>query len=160
MPSLIFANSGAVSGAARRKLAASLLALSIVVSLSGCATSPSGPDAPLFARMGGMPTINKVVGETIDAMVADPKTRRSFDGIKLPTLKESIAQQFCVLAGGPCKYEGEVMRKAHKGLNITDSEFDLMVAALRTSLDRYVGEREKNELLRLLAPMKRDVVGV
>jgi hemoglobin len=143
-----------------RRARAGLLAAAIGFSLAGCATAPAGQEATLFTRMGGMPTINKVVGETIDAVVADPKTKRSFEGIKLPTLKESIAQQFCVLAGGPCKYEGEVMRKAHKGLNITDSEFDLMVAALRTSLDRYVGEREKNELLRLLAPMKRDVVGV
>lgn len=143
-----------------RRLAARLLAVAISLLLAACAGAPAGPDTTLFTRMGGMPTINKVVGETIDAMVADPKTKRSFDGIKLPTLKDSIAQQFCVLAGGPCKYEGEAMRKAHKGLNITDSEFDLMVAALRTSLDRYVGEREKNELLRLLAPMKRDVVGV
>jgi hemoglobin len=154
MPWLTFANSFL------RCSKAGLLAAVIGLSLAGCAGTPSGQDTTLFTRMGGMPTINKVVGETIDAVAADPKTKRSFEGIKLPALKESIAQQFCVLAAGPCKYEGEVMRKAHKGLNITDSEFDLMVAALRASLDRYVGEREKNELLRLLAPMKRDVVGV
>lgn len=128
--------------------------------LAACASPPGGPEATLYTRMGGMPVITQVVGETIDAVVADPRTKRSFDGIKLPALKESIAKQICVLAAGPCKYEGEVMRKAHKGLNITDSEFDLMVAVLRESLNRHVGEREKNELLRLLAPMKRDVVGV
>ena len=137
-----------------------LFAACLLLALTACTTPPGGAQASLYQRLGGMPVITQVVDETIDVVVADPKTRRSFEGIKIPALKESIAKQFCVLAGGPCKYEGEVMRKAHKGLEITDSEFDLMVAALRTALDHHVGEREKNELLRLLAPMKRDVVGV
>jgi len=140
--------------------AARLIAAMLLVALAGCATPPGGARATLYERMGGMPVINQVVNETIDAVLADPKTRRSFKDIKIPPLKENITKQVCVLAGGPCKYDGAVMRKAHKGLEITDSEFDLMVAALRESLDRHVGEREKNELLRLLAPMKRDVVGV
>jgi hemoglobin len=135
------------------------MSLACAALLTACATPPAA-DPTLYQRMGGLPTITKVVDETIDAVLADPKTNRSFKDIKIPPLKENIVKQLCVLAGGPCKYEGEAMRKAHKGLSITDSEFDLMVAALRVSLDRHVGEREKNELLRLLAPMKRDVVGV
>lgn len=134
-------------------------AAAIAFALAACAAPPVAHDATLFTRLGGLPTLQAVVDETLDAMVADPRTRRSFEGIKMPALKQSVALQLCVLAAGPCKYEGEAMRKAHKGLAITDSEFDLMVAALRTSLDRHVGTREKNELLRLLAPMKRDVVG-
>lgn len=124
----------------------------------GCAVNPSLENS-LFQRIGGMPVIEAVVAETIDAVVADPKTRRTFEGIKLPALKQSVAAQFCVLAGGACKYEGENMKKAHTGLKITDTEFDVMVGALRTALQRRVGEREKNEMLRLLAPMKRDIVG-
>lgn len=128
--------------------------------MAGCATGASAPQGSLFTRLGGMPAIEAVVGDTIDAVVADARTRRSFDGIKLPALKASIAQQFCVLAGGPCRYEGEPsMAKAHRGLKVTDAEFDLMVAALRVALDARVGTAEKNELLRLLAPMKRDIVG-
>jgi hemoglobin len=51
------------------------------------------------------------------------------------------------------------MRESHKGLRITNAEFDLLVQFLRDALDRNkVGESEKNELLRLLAPMKRDIV--
>ena len=138
------------------KHAAAVACLAIA---AGCAGPPT-TDPSLYQRMGGLPVITKVVDETIDAVVTDSKTKRSFDGIKISPLKENIVKQVCLLAGGPCKYEGENMRKAHKGLNITDSEFDLLVAALRDSLNRHVGEREKNELLRLLAPMKRDVVGV
>jgi hemoglobin len=50
------------------------------------------------------------------------------------------------------------MKESHAGLNITEAEFYLTVQFLRDALDARVGEREKNELLRLLAPMKRDIV--
>ncbi len=134
------------------------MALLLALMVLGCAASPAD-DSSLFRRIGGMPVIDAVVAETIDAVAADPKTRRTFEGIKLAALKQNIAAQFCVLAGGGCKYEGENMKRAHTGLKITDTEFDAMVGALRTALQRRVGEREKNEMLRLLAPMKRDVVG-
>ncbi len=65
----------------------------------------------------------------------------------------------CSLAGGGCKYSGDDVKTVHAGLNIRQGEFYAMVEALRAALDANgVGEREKNELLRLLAPIKRDVV--
>ena len=51
------------------------------------------------------------------------------------------------------------MHLAHGGLKITEREFNSIVECLRSVLNRHgIGEREKNELLRLLAPMKRDIV--
>ena len=140
------------------RLCAAICAGLVASLMPGCvAITPV--DASLFTRMGGMPVIAAVVDETMDAVAADPKTRRTFEGIKLGAVKRSVASQVCALAGGDCKYEGESMKKAHTGLRITDTEFDVMVGALRDALHRRVGEREKNELLRLLAPMKRDIVG-
>jgi hemoglobin len=49
----------------------------------------------------------------------------------------------------------------HAGHQISEAEFYGMVEILRDSLRRHdVGLRERNELLALLAPMKRDVVDV
>ncbi len=112
----------------------------------------------LFERIGGLPVLNIVVSETIDQSVNDPKIKRSFDGIKLSTLKQSVVDQLCVLTGGSCVYEGETMQNSHRDLKITTAEFELFVEAFRTSLNKHVGEREKNELLKILAPMKRDIV--
>ena len=128
----------------------------VLLVLAGCAGIP--PDATLYQRLGGEAVLKAVVDETIDSVAADPRTRRSFQGIKLVTVKQSIVSQLCVVSKGPCKYEGETMQNAHRDAKITDAEFDLMVATLRESLDRHVGTREKNELLKLLAPMKRDIV--
>jgi hemoglobin len=84
---------------------------------------------------------------------------QSFDGVNLKKLETKIVQQICALAGGGCTYTGDDMKLAHQGLHIGQREFYALVEALRVALDdNGVGEREKNELLRLLAPMKRDVV--
>jgi hemoglobin len=135
------------------------VALPLAVLIIGCAGFPAGGGGSLYSRLGGLTQIEMIVDETVNQAAADPRTRRTFEGIKLPTLKQNVSAQVCVLSGGPCKYEGEAMRKAHGGLKITDTEFDVFVGSMRAVLVRRVGEREKNELLRLLAPMKREVVG-
>lgn len=127
--------------------------------LAACAAAPTTP-LTLYERLGGAKQVDAVVGRLIDRSAADPRTRRSFDGIKLKALKESLAQQICAVSGGGCRYEGETMARAHAELKITASEFDAMVGLLREELDSAgTDPGAKNELLRLLAPMKRDVVG-
>lgn len=109
--------------------------------------------------MGGAPVIEAVVADTIDTLAASPEGKRSFEQVNLKRVKRLVAEQFCALADGPCTYNGDDMRVAHGGLEITEREFNAIVEVLRDALDKQgVGEREKNELLRLLAPMKRDIV--
>ncbi len=113
----------------------------------------------LYQRLGGAPVVSKVVEETLAAVARDARVNQSFDKIDLKKLNQKIVEQVCMLADGGCKYTGDDMKKVHAGLDITEHGFYAMVAALRVALDSNgVGEREKNELLRLLAPMKRDVV--
>lgn len=115
-------------------------------------------DSTLFKRLGGMPVIELVVDEFIDQVATAPKTKRSFEGIKLPALKESVSLHLCHLTGGGCQYEGETMENAHHDAEITEAEFEAFVEMFRTVLNRHVGTREKNELLKILAPMKRQIV--
>ena len=126
--------------------------------LAACATPPS--QAPsLYTRMGGEPVVRRVVDEVIDRSAADPRTARSFKDTKIARVKEKLREQICDIAGGGCTYTGDPMREVHKGLHNTDAEFASMVQFLREALGHAgVGEREKNELLRLLAPMKKDIV--
>lgn len=113
----------------------------------------------LYQRLGGAPVVSKVVEETVEAIARDARINQSFDKVDRKKLNQKIVEQICALAGGGCKYTGDDMKKVHAGLDITEHGFYAMVAALRIALDgNGVGEREKNELLRLLAPMKRDVV--
>ncbi len=116
-------------------------------------------EASLYARLGGGAVMSRVVEQTVARVAADPAVNQSFDQVNLQKLDEKIVAQICALAGGGCAYSGDEMKAAHAGHNIAEREFYALVEAMRDALDANgVGEREKNELLRLLAPMKRDIV--
>lgn len=135
-----------------------VVALAAAVLLPGCAGSPTNPPT-LYSRLGGAPVVKRFVDETIERAAVDARTRRSFQGVKLRHVEDMIAEQICELAGGGCKYSGDPMDKVHKGLKNTAAEMDVLVQFLREACDHAgVGIAEKNELLRLLAPMKRDIV--
>lgn len=143
----------------RHRAASSLSALVLAAGLVACAAEPATPPT-LYTRLGGAPQVDALVSRLIDRAATDPRTRRSFDGIKLKALKDSLAEQICSVSGGGCRYEGETMARSHAELQIVASEFDAMVSILREELDRGGADpAAKNELLRLLAPMKRDIVG-
>ena len=130
--------------------------LAVCLTLAACA---SPPESSLYARLGGQPVVSAAVQRTIERAARDPRTMRSFDGIKLVTLEASITQQICSISGGGCRYEGDTMEKVHHELHIRAGEFDALVDILREEFDAaHVDPGAKNELLKLLAPMKRDIV--
>lgn len=116
-------------------------------------------DTPLYSRLGGETVVTQVVNQTVDTVAQDPQVNQSFDKVNLKRVKTKLVEQICSLTGGGCEYTGDEMKLVHKGLKITEREFYALVEALREALnDNGVGEREKNELLAILAPMKRLVV--
>lgn len=139
----------------RRQL--SLALPTLVLLLTACANAPTAP--PLYQQLGGVEGIEAVSGAMIQRMSTDPRTKRTFDGINLRTLSASLAAHLCKVADGPCVYEGETMRNAHADLGLGGSEFETVVQILRDELDRAgVNQGAKNELLRRLAPSRRDIV--
>jgi hemoglobin len=134
-----------------------LMAITVFL-CAGCMAQPK-PEATLFERIGGLPMLSRLSNQTLDIVSKDPRTSRSFDGVKMKTLKESVTNFLCVKTGGNCVYEGETMKKSHADLHNTVAEFEIMVDVLRDRMDvNGVGTKEKNELLRILAPMKYDIV--
>lgn len=113
----------------------------------------------LYERMGGADVVAAISNELIDETSADPKLKRSFDGVNIPRVKTMLIEQICTLTKGPCSYTGDTMVDVHAGLDITEAEMHGMVEILRRVMIRHgIGLGERNELLALLAPMKRDVV--
>jgi len=130
----------------------------IVLLAIGC-VAQTKPEATLYQRIGGLPMLTRISNQTLDVVSKDPQTSRSFEGVKMKALKESLANFLCIKTGGDCVYEGETMKNSHADLHITTAEFERMVDVLRERLDvNGVATKEKNELLKILAPMKRDVV--
>lgn len=116
----------------------------------------------LYERIGGKEKLAKVLDSFIANAQADAKVKRIFAKLspeRLDEMKSLMADQICVLAGGPCEYKGKDMKEAHAKLRIKEAEWDAFINDFTLALDEQeVGEDEKNELIVLLAPMKEDIV--
>ena len=134
-----------------------LILSSALLVLAACSTAPEAQ--PLYVRLGGVAGIDAITTQMVQRMATDPRTRRTFDGINLKTLRASLSAYLCKVADGPCEYVGETMYKSHADLGIRGSEFDVVVQMLRDELDHAkVSTQTKNELLSRLAPTRRDIV--
>jgi hemoglobin len=145
-----FLPGSSMTGVTYRALVAALLMLVGAVSAA---------PVRLYERLGGASGVDAIADSLIDRVAADPRLGRSFKDAKLERIKKLLAEQICDLSGGPCRYSGDSMKEVHAGHHISEAEFFGMVADLRAVLkERHVSQGAANELLRLLAPMKRDVV--
>jgi hemoglobin len=137
-------------------LAAGVLALAV----TGCAQQPAMKEKPLYDRLGGLPAIQAVIDDFAANVAADTRINQRFAQTDIPRLKKNLVDQVCQTTGGPCQYTGLDMKTAHKGMKITDADFDALVGDLVKSLDKFkVPVKEKNELLTALGSMKPDIVG-
>jgi len=147
----------------KRSLIFALIGLAGLL-LNACAGETTKRTASLYDRLGGKPAIKMVISDFIDKLGSDPRitNQKILDRvarIDVDHLKALLTDQVCMAAGGPCTYTGRSMKDAHKGMDITETEFGYMVDDLVQTLDAYkVPQREQQELLALLAPMKSDVV--
>lgn len=70
-----------------------------------------------------------------------------------------VTAQVCEATGGPCKYARRTMKAAHAKLNITEAEWDAMVADFKVTLDKFsVPAAEQQELIAIVATTKQDIV--
>lgn len=118
----------------------------------------------LYRRLGREKAITAVVDEFVTNVAADARINHYFaaaasDPKRMAAFKTNLVNQICEASGGPCKYTGKSMKEAHKGMGITAADFNALVEDLVKALDKLkVGEKEKNELLAVLGPMKSDIV--
>jgi len=113
----------------------------------------------LYDRLGGKPAITAVVAEFVGNVGADNRINKFFAKTDLANLQVQLVNQICEASGGPCKYTGGSMKEVHKDMGISGADFGALVEDLVKALDKFkVPEKEKNELLGILGPMKSDIV--
>ena len=127
---------------------------------SAPAPAPAAAPGPsLYQRLGGMDAIRAVVADFDARVDADPRISAFFRGIDEADFRAKLADQLCEATGGPCRYTGRSMREAHAELEVANADFDALVEDLVASLDHFhVGAREKQELLAILGPMRKEIV--
>jgi hemoglobin len=132
----------------------------------GCITTASAQGTKsLFSRLGGKKGITAVVNDFVGNVGGDNRINKFFadtvkDKKRLDKFKDNLVDQICQASGGPCKYKGKDMKTAHKGMGISDADFNALVEDLVKALDKNkVDATSKGELLNALGGMKGDIVG-
>jgi hemoglobin len=147
----------------KRNIACYAVLSGLLLSLGGCNTMESvghtTADKSLYERLGGKPAITAVVDDFVGRVATDPRINGRFAATDIPRLKTLLVEQICQASGGPCTYTGRSMKATHAGMGVSSADFDALVGDLVATLNKFkVPEREKNELLAALGPMKGDIV--
>lgn len=148
-----------------RPMSRAVLMAVCAVTFTACASAP--PEMPagptLYQRLGGREAIKGVVDDFVANMAADSRVNNRFKGLApaaVAKLQTNIADQICDATGGPCAYLGRDMKTTHTGMGITDAEWNATVEDLVKSLTKFkVDAKDQQELLAILGPMKKDIVG-
>ena len=143
-----------------------ILLLMTLALIGACSQKSVKQEASLYDRLGGKDAIRAVVNDFVDTVGSDERitNQKVADRLKvidIDRLKALLTEQVCEGTGGPCTYSGRDMKTTHVGLEISNQDFDYVVDDLVQTLNKYkVPEREQNELLAILGPMRPDIVEV
>ena len=142
-----------------------VISAAVVIGVVGCASmqEPRAAAPSVYKQLGGREGIALVVDDFVANVVADDRINARFKAMKpeqVSKFKSNLADQICDATGGPCAYVGRDMKTTHKGMNVTEAEWNATVEALVKALDKNnVPAGAKNALLGALGPMKPDIVG-
>ena len=121
--------------------------------------TPLWAEGALFDDMGGQPGINKLVDASVDNYLADPRIKDIFSESNIDRIRAELKDQFCLVAGGPCRYTGHSMEATHKGLHLTNANFNALVEDLQSAMDSCnIPFAIQNRFLARLAHMQHQVV--
>jgi hemoglobin len=121
--------------------------------------APAFADDTLFADLGGQPGIDKIVEASVNSYLTDPRISAIFDESNIDRLRAELKVQFCQVAGGDCVYKGHDMVAAHKGLHLTNANFNALVEDLQVAMEKLdIPFTTQNRFLARLAPMQHQVV--
>ncbi|MFO0847885.1 MAG: group 1 truncated hemoglobin [Gemmataceae bacterium] len=126
-----------------------------------------GAKKPLWDRLGGEPAVSAVVHDFVIAAAPDPKVNFFRDGAfpldeaGVKRLERRLVELVSAVSGGPLKYTGKDMKAAHKGMKITEVEFNALAGHLVATLKKYkVPQAEIDELVGIVAGTAGDIVEV
>jgi hemoglobin len=149
-----------------RRISSGLLILAMLPVLFARPSAAEPPQAQqsasLYKRLGGYDALAAVTDDFLARLASDRQLSKFFVGHStdsLQRIRQLIVDQLCAATGGPCFYIGRSMKVTHAGMGITESDWQLTASHLVETLDKFkVPEREKGEVMALVATLKPDIV--
>jgi hemoglobin len=141
-------------------------ALLLALSLSNVATAASKAESKsLYDRLGGAYPIAVVVDDFIERLLVNetlnvnPAIKEARARVPSAGLKFHVTTLVCQVTGGPCKYVGRDMKTSHANLNISEKEWQVMLADFGKTLAKFkVPVAEQRELIDIVNSTKSQIV--
>ena len=116
----------------------------------------------LYERLGGYDAINAVANDLLPRLQGDPQlgrfwAHRGEDGVKRE--KQLLVDFLCSCAGGPVYYRGRDMALCHRGMRISESDWNTFLGHAAATLSKFrVPDAEQREVVAFVQSLKQDIV--
>ena len=118
-------------------------------------------DDLLTTTQGRLADAYLVSGRTTEARVIaeDLVARHPSAPENIDRFKRHMTEFLTLAAGGPSEYTGREMAAVHKGMRITNTEFDAMVGDIKVSMENVgIARTEMRELLAIIESTRKQIV--
>ena len=140
-----------------------ILALGIAISCASTdadkvALAKSDPKS-IYFRLGGQPAVDAAVELFYKKILADKSVNHFFDGINMAKQKAKQKQFLAASFGGPVPYTGKDLRKAHRNIDLKESDFNAIAGHLQATLKELkIDDKLIAEVMAVAASTKDDVL--
>jgi hemoglobin len=146
----------------KRLLCITAACLFLIGSIWTTQTAEAQTSESLYKRLGGYDALAAVTDDFIGRLASDKQLGRFFVGASENSklrIRQLVLDQLCAATGGPCVYIGRDMKTAHKGLGITENDWETAVKHLVATMNKFnVPQKEQTEVATALSKLKSDIV--
>lgn len=122
----------------------------------------SGESKSLYERLGGYDAISAVANDLLPRLQTDPQlgrfwAHRGADGVARE--KQLLIDFLCSSSGGPVYYRGRNMVLTHRGMGISESDWNVFLGHAGATLAKFqVGEAEQRDVVNFVLSLKSEIV--
>jgi len=116
----------------------------------------------LYERLGGYDAISAVANDLLSRLETDPQlgrfwAHRGEDGVARE--KQLLIDFLCASAGGPVYYRGRDMTLCHRGMRITESDWNVFLGHAAATLTKLqVPEAEQRDVVAFVQGLRAEIV--
>ena len=116
----------------------------------------------LYERLGGYDAIAAVANDLLPRLQADPQlsrfwAHRGADGVQRE--KQLLIDFLCSSAGGPVYYRGRDMVLTHRGMRISESDWNVFLGHAAATLAKFqVPDAEQRDVVAFVQSLKKEIV--
>jgi hemoglobin len=116
----------------------------------------------LYERLGGYDAIAAVVNDLLPGLRNDPQLGRFWKNRAEDSImreKQLLIDFLCANAGGPMYYRGRDMLLSHRGMGISESDWNIFLGHAAATLGKFkVPEAEQRDIVAFVQSLKKDIV--